>query len=68
LHGALLPVQLLGLDAAANALGITTSNLVVQQLVAPYPAAIGIQRVYAVGALAATGTVDGSSPLITRFR
>ncbi|MCU0864987.1 MAG: hypothetical protein MUC36_14450 [Planctomycetes bacterium] len=68
LHGALLPVQLIGLDAAANALGITTSNLVVQQLVAPYPAAPGIQRVYAVGGLAATGTVDAGSPLITRFQ
>lgn len=67
LHGSTLPVQLLGLDAAANALGITTSNLVVQQLVAPYPAVIGIQRVYAVGGLAATGTVDANSPLITRL-
>lgn len=68
LHGSTLPVQLLGLDAAANTLGITTGNLVVQQLVAPYPAVIGIQRVYAVGGLAATGTVDANSPLITEFQ
>jgi hypothetical protein len=68
LHGVRLPVQLIGLDAAANALGLTTSNLVVQQLVAPYPVDLGIRRVYAVGGLAATGTVDAGSPLVTWFR
>jgi hypothetical protein len=67
LHGYVLPTQLLGLDAAANALGFTSSNLVLQQLVAPYPALVGIRRVYATN-LGATGTVDGDSPLVTWFR
>lgn len=67
LHGASVPTQLLGLDAAANALGITSTNIVVQQVVAPYPAPIGVRRVYAAGGTAASGTVDGNSPLIIRF-
>lgn len=68
LHGVLLPTQVLGLDAAANPFGVTSSNLVVQQLIAPYPAAIGISRVYALGGLPATGTVDANSPLIVWLR
>lgn len=65
-HGFLLPSQVVGLDAAANSLGLTTTNLVVQQLVAPYPADVGIRRVYALN-LGPTGTVDGNSPLVTWF-
>lgn len=68
LHGYVLPTQLLGLDAAANPFGLTASNLVLQQLVAPYATDLGIRRVYAAGSLAATGTVDGNSPLVTWFR
>jgi hypothetical protein len=41
---------------------------VLQQLVAPYPAAIGIRRVHTSGSLAATGTVDGSTVLVTQLR
>lgn len=66
-HGFLLPSQVVGLDAAANSLGLTTTNLVVQQLVAPYASDVGIRRVYALN-LGATGTVDGNSPLVTWFR
>jgi len=61
-----VPTQVLGLDAAANALGITSSNVVVQQLCAPYAANLGVQRVYAVGGTPAIGTVDANNPLIVR--
>lgn len=66
LHGATVPTQVLGLDAAANPLGITSSNVVVQQLCAPYAANLGVQRVYAVGGTPAIGTVDANNPLIVR--
>lgn len=68
LHGATVPTQLLGFDPAANALGITSSNVVVQQLCAPYATNLGVQRVYAVGGTPAIGTVDANNPLIVRLQ
>lgn len=66
LHGATFNTQIIGLDAAANPLGFTTSNLLVQQLVAPYAIPLGVCRIYSAGSLGATGTTSGTG-LVTRF-
>ncbi len=66
LHGFVVYTQILGLDAAANAFGFTTSNLAAQQLVAPYASPNPARRVYRAGTLAPTGTSDGGQ-LITQF-
>jgi len=68
LHGALFYEQVLGLDVAANPFGVTASNLVVHQIVAPYPYPLPACRVFAAGSLAISGSVDGTGFLITRFR
>jgi len=68
LHGARFYEQVLGLDLPANPFGVTASNLVVHQIVAPYPFPLPVCRVSAAGSLAATGNVDTSGCLITRFR
>jgi len=67
LHGVEFYEQLFGLDAAANPFGVTASNLVVHQVVAPYPFPLPVCCVTA-GSLAATGFVDTSSFLVTQFR
>jgi hypothetical protein len=67
LHGTVLCTQVLGLDATANALGLTTSNLVQQQVVQPDPLPGRMARVFAVGSLAATGTLETNGCLVTRF-
>lgn len=66
LHGVTINTQILGLDAAANPLGFTTSNLVVQQLVAPYPIPMGICRIFLGGSLGASGST-GATGLVTKF-
>ena len=66
LHGAEFYEQVIALDPAANAFGVTTSNLVVHQLVAPYPTPLPVCRVSALS-LAATGAVDTSTFLVTQF-
>jgi hypothetical protein len=66
LHGFLIYTQAMGLDAAANPFGLTTSNLAAQQLVAPYPVPQPARRVYASGSLNPTGSSD-TAFLVTRF-
>jgi hypothetical protein len=66
LHGTTIQTQIVGLDAAANASGFTTSNLLVQQLVAPYAIPLGVCRVYLAGSLGATGTTNVFA-LVTKF-
>ncbi len=65
LHGATFYTQVVGLDQPANALGLTASNLITQQLCATYLAP-GVQRVYLTGSLGPVGTISGLA-LITRF-
>jgi hypothetical protein len=67
LHGATIYTQVLGIDAPANPLGFTLSNLAVQQLCAPYPIPLAGSRVYLAGSLGAAGTVGLTTHLITQF-
>lgn len=67
LHGAIVYTQVLGLDAAANAIGLTTSNLVIQQVVAPHAVPLGVIRLFATGGLGASGTLGGAGFLVTKF-
>lgn len=66
LHGVLVYTQVLGLDAAANPFGLTTTNLVAQQIVAPYALPLGISRLYRIGATGTT-TLETSGCLVTKF-
>jgi hypothetical protein len=68
LHGARFYEQVFGLDQAANPFGVTASNLVVHQIVAPYPYPLPICRVIGAGSLGASGVVDTTGNVITRFR
>jgi hypothetical protein len=66
LHSLVLYSQILGLDASANAFGITASNFATHAVVAPH----GVQpvsRIFLSGSLGATGTASGSSYLVTNF-
>lgn len=67
LHGVLVYTQVLGLDAAANPFGMTTSNLVAQQVVAPYALPLGISRVYQLGGASGVVTLETSGVLVTKF-
>jgi hypothetical protein len=66
LHGVTINTQIVGLDAAANPFGFTTSNLLVQQLVAPYAIPLGACRIYVAGSLGATGSTSVAA-LVTKF-
>jgi hypothetical protein len=66
-HGFTIYTQTLGLDAAANPLGFTTSNVAAQQLVAPYTLPLGGCRIYSSGNLNPTGTVGQTTYLVTRL-
>jgi hypothetical protein len=57
MNGITVYQQVWGLDAAANPFGITTSNLLAQNLVAPY-AVMPISRVSLSGSLGASGGVN----------
>jgi len=66
LHSLVLYSQVLGLDATANAFGITASNFATHAVVAPH----GVQpvsRIFLSGSLGATGTFSGASYLVTNF-
>ena len=60
LNGLTVYTQAWGIDAAANPFGITTSNQLLHNLVAPY-AALPVSRVYLTGALGPVGTVNANS-------
>lgn len=67
LHGFRVYTQVLGLDAAANPFGLTTSNAAVQQIIAPYTVPFPVARIFLLGSLGATGTVGTDYGLVTRF-
>lgn len=66
LHALVLYSQILGLDAAANAFGVTASNFCTHQVVAPYTAQ-PVARIFLSASLGATGTASLSSYLVTNF-
>ncbi len=66
LNGLVVYTQTLGLDAAANAFGLTASHLGAQQLVAPYSLPQPVRRVYSLSGLPPTGYVSILF-LVTRF-
>lgn len=66
LHALVMYSQILGLDPAANAFGVTASNFATHQVVAPFGPQ-PVCRIYASGNLGATGTVSLSSYLVTNF-
>lgn len=65
-HGFKIYAQILGLDPAANAFGVTASNATVFQWVAPH-GAMPVARIFLSGSLGPTGTASPSSYLVTRF-
>jgi hypothetical protein len=67
LHGVVVYTQIAGIDPVANPFGFTTSNLAVQQLVAPYTLPAPGCRIYSSSSLAPTGTVGLTTFLVTRF-
>jgi hypothetical protein len=67
LNGATVYSQIWGLDPTANPVGITTSNLVIHNFIAPY-STLPLTRVYLSGSLGAVGTVALGYGLVTRFR
>jgi hypothetical protein len=66
LRGRNLFGQVLGVDLAANALGLVSSNGVNHHIVAPHGAPPG-GRVYASGSLGGFGTVGANQTLVVRF-
>jgi hypothetical protein len=68
LHGLVTFSQIFGLDAPANPLGITSSNLVIHQFVSPIPSPLSTTRVWLSGSLGATGSRGLNSGLVTFFR
>ena len=67
LHGFVIYTQILGVDAAANPFGFTTSNLAVHQLVAPYATPNPARRVWSSGNLNPTGSGTDAGYLVTLF-
>ena len=65
-HGVRVYGQAVAIDAAANALGVVTSNGINHQVVAPYGAQPG-GRVYRSGSLAATGTVGRGQTFVVQI-
>ena len=59
--------QVWGIDAVANPLGLTTSNVVVHGFTAPF-AAVPVSRVYLIGALTAIGSTGLRYGIVARFR
>jgi hypothetical protein len=64
-HGATTFAQVLGVDAAANPLGLVTSNMVAHNLVTPYPAML-VGNAYLAG-LFGTGTIANSAGQVVCF-
>jgi hypothetical protein len=65
-HGGSIYAQVVALDAAANNMGLVTSNLVEHQVVAPF-AAVPVGQVAVTGSHAATGTASARRGAIVRF-
>ncbi|MBL8753175.1 MAG: hypothetical protein JNK15_07730 [Planctomycetes bacterium] len=66
-HGVTIYSQVWGLDAAANAFGLVTSNAAMHHIVAPYTTPLPVSRLFLSGSLGATGTVGTSYGLVTNF-
>ena len=66
LNGLTIYTQVWGLDAAANPLGVTTSNLLLQNLVAPYTV-MPISRVFLSGGLGATGSISTNTNVLPTY-
>jgi hypothetical protein len=66
-HGVTIYSQVWGLDAAANAFGLVTSNAAMHHIVAPFTAPLPLSRVYLSGSLGATGSLALNNGLVTRF-
>jgi hypothetical protein len=66
MHGTTIHTQVVGLDPIANATGLTTSNLVTQQLCASHPVPLGVRRIFEPTGLGTMGSVGGVA-LVTQF-
>jgi hypothetical protein len=66
LHSMVLYSQILGLDATANAFGITASDFATHAVVGPHGAQ-PVSRIFLSGSLGATGNLSGASYLVTNF-
>jgi hypothetical protein len=67
LNGLVAYSQVWGVDAQANPIGITMSNLVIHGFTAPFTS-VPIGRVFLIGGLGANGTRGLNYGLVTRFR
>jgi len=67
MHGIVVYGQILGLDPAANPLGIVSSNMFAHQLCAPYAVPLPVARIFLSGSLGAAGTASTGGHMITRF-
>ena len=66
-HGLTFYSQIWGLDAAANPLGLTTSNAAMHHIVAPYVAPVPVSRGWSSGNLNPSGSTGLGYGLVTRF-
>jgi len=66
-HGLTFSSQIWGLDLAANPFGVTTSNLAMHNILAPYTMPLPVNRVYLAASLGAVGTLGLRDGLVTRF-
>jgi len=65
-HGMTLYSQIWGLDLPANPFGITTSNLVMHHIVAPFAVPLPVSSVFLTNSLGPIGTMSRNG-LVTRF-
>lgn len=68
-HGLTFYSQIWGLDVAANAFGLTTSNAAMHHIVAPFAVPMGISRMWLLSSLGPTAasTAGIGNGLVTRF-
>ena len=66
-HGLTFYSQIWGLDLAANPFGVTTSNVAMHNIVAPFTVPLAVSRVYLSASLGAVGGLGVGNGLVTRF-